>query len=68
MKLKVTFWIFSLLYNILTVIAFHGGKTLAQTKPNPTGISPIEWMIFAAIFMGVGYFFYWMFSREKKKF
>ena len=53
---------------VLTATAYHGGKTLSQTRPNPTGISPIAYMIFAALFVGVGYFIYWLLSKEKKEF
>jgi len=68
MKLKITFWIFSFLYSILAVIAFHGGGNIQPTTPNPTGISPIGWIIFIVLFIGGGYFIYWLFSKEKKEF
>ena len=63
----ITIWIFSFLLSSLSVTANHGGR-LTKVTPNPTGISPITWMIFIAITLGMGYFFYWMFSGEKKKF
>jgi len=68
MKLKITFWIFSFLYSILAVIAHHEGGTIQPATPNPSGISPIGWIIFIALVIGVGYFFYWIFSKGKKKF
>jgi len=68
MKLKITFWIFSFLFSILSVTANHGGGTLARPTPNPTGFSPIGWIIFIALAIGVGYFFYWIFSKRKKGF
>ena len=67
MNRKIVFWIFSFLYSILVVTANHGGGASART-PNPTGISPIGWIIFIALAIGVGYFFYWIFSKGKKEF
>ena len=67
MKLKIAFWISSFLYSILAVTANHGGK-LTKITPNQTGISPITWIIFFAIVAGLVYFFYWLFTREKKVF
>jgi len=67
MKLKIVFWIFSLSISFLSVTANHGGR-LTKITPSQTGISPITWMIFIAITLGVGYFFYWLFSKKKKEF
>ena len=67
MKLKITFWIFSFLFSFILVTANHGGR-LTKITPNPTGISPFWWLIFIAIVIGLVYFFYWMFSKEKKEF
>jgi len=67
MKLKITFWIFYFLFSFLSVTANHGGG-LINITPNPSGISPLWWMVFIVIIMGVGYFFYWMFSKDKKGF
>ena len=67
MKLKIAFWIFFLLFSVLSVTANHGAN-LQNIIPNPTGISPLWWIIFIAIVIGLVYFFYWMFSKEKKEF
>ena len=68
MKLKIVFWIFSLLSSVVSVTASHGGGTFRPVTPNPTGISPIGWIIIIAIVIGVVYFFSWIFSKVKKKF
>jgi len=67
MKLKITFWVFSFLFSVLSVTASHGGR-LTTVTPNPTGISPLWWMVFIVVIIGVVYFFYWMFSKDKKEF
>jgi len=68
MKLKISFWIFSLLSGIILVTANHQGGTLARTVPNSTGISPIGWIIFIVIIIAVGYIVYWIFKKDKNKF
>ena len=68
MKSKIIFWMLSFLYSVAYVTAFHGGGGIRNVTPNPGTISPIGWMFIIAILIGVGYFFYWIFSKGEKKF
>jgi len=67
MKSKITFWVFSFFFSFILVTANHGGR-LTRITPSQIGISPVWWIIFIAIIVGLVYFFYWLFSQEKKAF
>lgn len=47
-------------------MAHHPGDMVVQTV-NGGSISPFTWMIIIAILVGIGYFIYWLFSKNKKK-
>jgi len=69
MKSKIIIWILIFLFNLISIVAYHGGgKTGGQITPSPTVISPIGLMIFVVLFIGIGYLIYWLFSNKKKKF
>jgi len=43
-------------------------RSLASRRINPTGISPITWILIGAVFILLVYFAYWIFSKDKKRF
>jgi len=67
MKLKILYWSITILYTTVFVLAGHRGGRTTPITPNPTGISASVWIIFLVLFLGVGYFIYWVFSKNKKR-
>lgn len=61
----------SLLFLITALTAAaqrSGGGALTGITPNPTGISPIGWIIFGVIILAGAYFVYWIFTKDKNPF
>ena len=65
MKLKLVFWIFSLLFSVLSVTANHGGN-LRTVNPDSTRISTLWLIIIIAIAIGLLYLLNWLFLKKKK--
>ncbi len=45
----------------------HPGDMAVQTINSGGSISPLAWMIILAVFGVIVYFFYWLFTKGKKR-